>query len=134
MKFSLSALMFCLLMATLLSMGYGQERNGSNPLVRSCHLIFLQFGWMDGQAIPLTQVQHVINTMQLPEGYTMTPETENAVNVLANLDVSTVPQVVFHCITDNQQLASNTVAKFYFTYLLPNHQLMQTPEFVVEKN
>lgn len=100
-------------------------------LSRGCNAIFLQFGWQDGQAVLLRSVQEVIRTMKLPKDFTITPK--EAIDTLANMNAIEIPQLIFHCTTDDQQVSTNVVAKFYFSYILPDQTSMRTPEFVVTK-
>lgn len=131
MKFS--PYLLCLFLSLLCITSFAQPTNGSkNVLARSCNAISLEFGWQDGQAIPLKKVQKIIHTMTLPKGYSIRPKS--AIRELANMDINDVPQVVFNCTSDVEDVPPNTVAKFYFSYLLPDNTLERTPEFVVTKD
>lgn len=100
-------------------------------LARACNVIFIKFGWQDGQVVPLKAVQEIIKTMQLPKDYSITPK--DAIDTIANLNAIEIPEVVFHCTANEQEIPPNVVAKFYFSYILPDKTPMKTPEFVVSK-
>lgn len=132
MKHSLRILGLLITMAWLTA--HAQPNENTAVLARSaCNAIFLTLGWKDGQAMPLKDVQEILRTMRLPEGYSITPQ--NAINSLASLNASDIPEVVFHCTQDEQEQAAtpDTFVRFYFSYVLPDQTPMKTSEFVVKK-
>jgi hypothetical protein len=132
MKFSPSVMGLFLLIFGLSSSLFAQQKNGAaNILARGCKAISLEFGWQDGQAVSLKKVQKIIRTMTLPKDYTISPKA--AIDELKNMNTKEVTEVVFNCTSDAENVEPNTVARFYFSFLLPDNTLERTPELVVKK-